>query len=75
MGAVLIRIDCLVSRGPGEFGVTFLELLCFGRKLVGPIVLGDVVEFRQALLEARDLLGKFRRELRRFSDEPVGIRR
>jgi hypothetical protein len=70
-GAVLIRINSFVPRGPGEVGVTFLELLRFGRKLVGPIVLGDVVEFRQALLKARDLLGRFRCELRRFRMNPA----
>ena len=65
-GAVLMRIDRLALRGPGDLGVTFLELLGFGHKLIGPIVLGDVVEFRQALLDARDLLDSFRGKLRRF---------
>ena len=61
-GAGLIRVDRLSIRRSGELRVGFLELLCFGRKLGVPIILGKVVEFRQTALDAREFLANFRRQ-------------
>jgi hypothetical protein len=71
-GAVFIRVDRLSIGPSSDLRVPFLELLCFGRKLGGPIILGKVVEFRQTALDARELLANFRRQRGRFRmDTPV----
>ena len=73
-GAVFFAVDREILDALGEFVAALLEPGGFGHQRVGPLVLADFLEFREALLDALDFPGDFRRELGRLRADAAVLR-
>ena len=73
-GAVFLAVDREILDAFGELVAALLEPGGFGHQLVGPLVLGDFLEFREALLDALDFPGDFGRKLGRLRPDAAVLR-
>ena len=73
--AVLLGVDGETVGHLFDLAMAFLELRGFGHQLVGPLVLGRVLEFGETLLDALDLPGDFGRKLGRLRTHARVLRR
>ena len=74
-GAVFFAVDREILDALVEFVAAFLELGGFGHQRVGPLVLGDFLEFPETLFDALDFPGDFGRQLGRLRTEAARIAR
>ena len=72
--AVFFAVDREILDALGEFVTALLEPGGFGDQLVGPLVLGGFLEFREALLDALDFPGDFGWQLGRLRTDAAVLR-
>ena len=73
-GAVFFAVDREILDALGEFDTAPLEPVGFGHQLVGPLVLGGFLEFREAFFDTLDFLGDFGWQLGRLWTEAAVLR-